>query len=274
MLHGHLPSLAEGLLPGPLGSVPLSVPSVCAAVAGRGGGGYLWVHSREERAVCPQVLLAAVGQRAAASSCPGQRLWHRQALGRQAGLGLRRGRGTSLSRCGGVGRPHGPEPAAAGLPCSLQRCFICYKVGAAITGCETGCWQIFGHLLLLPCTCQRECVRQSSGLAVEGLAAVVLGPVCCHPAPCCQWPPKRGSTRTPQQQPGPSRAERAEGLGFLDSLCVLLSMAVQSAGSLGTCPSMSCACRSLCWEQQPQQPLQTCPEQERTCGICVESVGQ
>ncbi|NWX28607.1 PHF7 protein, partial [Notiomystis cincta] len=45
------------------------------------------------------------------------------------------------------------------LLCSFQSCFICYKMGASITCCETGCNRTF-HL---PCAPDGHCVTQYFG---------------------------------------------------------------------------------------------------------------
>lgn len=52
-----------------------------------------------------------------------------------------------------------PVQALMGLLCSLQSCFICCKMGATITCCQTGCDRTF-HL---PCAPDGQCVTQYFG---------------------------------------------------------------------------------------------------------------
>uniref|UniRef100_A0A8C3RF96 RING-type domain-containing protein n=1 Tax=Cyanoderma ruficeps TaxID=181631 RepID=A0A8C3RF96_9PASS len=52
-----------------------------------------------------------------------------------------------------------PVLSALRLLCSFQSCFICYKMGATITCCQTGCDRTF-HL---PCAPDGQCVTQYFG---------------------------------------------------------------------------------------------------------------
>lgn len=62
---------------------------------------------------------------------------------------------TSLS----LGKHKAPVLPLRGLLCSFQSCFICYKMGASITCCQTGCDRTF-HL---PCAPDGQCVTQYFG---------------------------------------------------------------------------------------------------------------
>uniref|UniRef100_A0A8C9NGZ5 G2/M phase-specific E3 ubiquitin-protein ligase n=1 Tax=Serinus canaria TaxID=9135 RepID=A0A8C9NGZ5_SERCA len=66
---------------------------------------------------------------------------------------------SSLSLSENAKGPQSSSPDSQGLLCSFQSCFICCKMGATITCCETGCDRTF-HL---PCAPDGQCVTQYFG---------------------------------------------------------------------------------------------------------------
>ena len=114
---------------------------------------------------------AALGQRASSRGCCGQRPWHMQAL-ECLGFGGVLWQWHIPPLVWSCGVPRRPHCADVGLQWSVQRCFICCKMGAAIT-CRMSRW---GGSFQLP----GECVRQPMGQDRKQLPALVVGTLCWH----------------------------------------------------------------------------------------------